>query len=135
MAKANDLYAPEGYWCMSETVRSALTNGCGPGGWKFDLVPDTVYGLSIHVACDIHDYMYAMGETIADKDEADRVFLNNCIRLVYAAQGFWARVLRYPRLMRVKFYFEMVQHFGGPAFWSGKNDKNSLASTWKEVLT
>lgn len=132
MTKANELYAPESYWTASGIVKEAITNGCGPGGWKYDLVPDTIYGLSIHAACDIHDFMYAMGETIAEKDEADRVFLNNCIRLIYAAEGFWAKSLRYLRLMRAKIYFEFVHLFGGPSFWAGKNSKNTIASTWKE---
>lgn len=123
---SNALYAPESYIAASPEVRAQVINGCGPGGWKVDLVPDTVYGLSIKEACNIHDWMYAVGTTLEDKKEADRVFLNNCLRLVNEQNSFWGKLLRTPRRARVYNYYLAVKAFGGPAFWSGKNRPENL---------
>jgi hypothetical protein len=121
------LYAPETYVRSSDKVRSLVVNGCGPGGWKVDIIPDTIYGLDISPACNVHDWMYTGGETLADKEEADRVFLNNMLRIIDAAGGWW--VLRQLRRRRARVYYEAVQHFGGPAFWSGKNKKDNCLTT------
>lgn len=116
------LYAPPAYWLLSPEVRERLVNGCGPGGWKFDLIPDTVWGLSIREACDIHDYMYAMGSSIAEKDEADRTFLNNMLRLVEGS----CFLLRPLRRLRAWTYYQAVHRFGGPSFWGGKNPEDAM---------
>lgn len=118
------LFAPENYVWATPEIRAMVANGCGPGGWKIDLIPDTIWGLSITEACNIHDWMYTTGETLADKEEADRVFLNNILRLIDAADSIW--LLRKLRRIRAREYFEAVSHFGGPAFWDGKNDKKNL---------
>lgn len=68
--------------------------------------------------------MYAAGSTIADKEEADRVFLNNMLRLITAAGGLGA--LRWLRRQRASRYYEAVCLFGGPAFWGGKNPAQTL---------
>lgn len=113
------LYAPESYWETPEHIIDDLTGGCGPGGFGDWLVPDTVYGLSVFPACRIHDYMYGVGETLADKKEADRVFLNNMVRLIKAKAAWkWLRRLR---LRRARTYYYFVKEFGGSAFWKGKN--------------
>jgi hypothetical protein len=64
--------------------------------------------------------MYALGLVIEDKDEADRVFLNNMIRIIDSRRS--RRWLRALRLGRAKDYYLAVHWFGGPSFWSGKND-------------
>jgi hypothetical protein len=121
---AAQLYAPPNYVVASPAVRALIANGCGPGGWKLDLVPDHIWFLDISEACNIHDWMYTFGNTLADKDEADRVLLNNCLRLVDAAGGCW--LLRCLRRHRVRIYFEAVHIFGGPAFWACKNPQTHL---------
>jgi len=114
------LFAPPSYWTCTEAMRREIVSGCGPGkGWKANLVPETLWGLSVHEACDIHDWMYHLGETIEDKKEADRVFLNNMIRIIDVRTKWnWLRRLR---LRRAKTYYLAVCWFGGPAFWAGKN--------------
>ena len=115
------LYAPETYKKLTQTEAAAITNGCGTGGWKIDLVPDTLLGLDITEACNIHDYMYHIGETIEDKNEADRVFMNNMLRLIDAeTKHGWLR--RFRRRRAIIYYFA-VKNFGGPAFWAGKQDE------------
>lgn len=117
-----ELYAPKQYWALPESERRG---GCGPGGLGDWLVPDTIWLLSVRPACKIHDFMYSVGETISDKDEADRVFLNNMLRLVEAAGGpEWLRRLR---ANRAHTYYLAVKTFGGPAFWSGKNEPGTMA--------
>lgn len=116
------LFAPPAYWRLPESERRGR---CGPGrGVLEKIVPDTIYGLRVSAACDIHDKMYMWGATISDKDEADRVFLNNLIRLIEAAGG-WRFLVRL-RLRRARIYYEAVSHFGGPAFWNTKNQPTEI---------
>lgn len=120
----NLLYAPELWWEMAPEVRKRFVNGCGPDGWKIDLVPDTIWLLSIREACNIHDYMYAVGTTYQDKQEADRVFKNNMLRLIDAAGG--PGFLKKMRRNRALIYYKVVYDYGGPSFWYGKNPKETL---------
>lgn len=111
------LFAPESYWLLNPVQKSDICNGCGSKDSKFDFVPDSIYWLSICEACDIHDYMYAIGLTLEDKREADRVFLNNMLRQIEVGNK-WLRPLRRRRALK---YYEAVTMFGGPSFWRGKN--------------
>jgi len=118
-----ELFAPASYISAPPAMRARLCNGCGTkglGGW---LVPDTLYGLSITPACDIHDWMYHIGLTIEDKESADRAMLNNMIRIIHANP---CRFLDIPRKIRAKNYYNAVKWFGGPAYWSGKNKSTEL---------
>lgn len=119
------LYAPELYWSLAPETKKEICNGCGSAHAKFDFVPMYIYFLCITDACNIHDYMYHVGETLADKEEADRVFLNNMLRLIEAGTG-WLKIFRRRRALK---YYEAVTAFGGPAFWSGKN----ASSEFREV--
>lgn len=125
------LYAPESYVTASPEVRKAAVNGCGPGGWKVDLVSDSIWGLSIHDCCDIHDWMYTVGQTIADKDEADRVFLNNCMRLIESKKSNW--FIKGLRMRAAKDYYDAVHYFGGPAFWANVNEKKNYVVQGESV--
>lgn len=118
------LFAPDSYITATAAVRLAVVNGCGPGGWKIDLVPETIWGLDVSEACNVHDWMYQAGSTIADKEEADRVFLNNLLRLIEAAGGCW--ILKRLRRNRAWIYYLAVHKFGGPAFWAGKNPQTTM---------
>jgi hypothetical protein len=113
-----NLYAPPEYWTLNPAQRADLCNSCGTKGLCGIVVPDTFYGLSVTRACDIHDYMYAVGETIEDKIKADLTFLNNMLRIIEANTRFY--LLKTLRRRRALKYYEAVRDFGGPAFWSGK---------------
>ena len=117
-----ELYAPEQYWLLYDVARAELVNGCGTRGIIGILVPDTIWGLRITTACNIHDWMYGVGTILADKEEADRVFLNNMLRLIDG--GWWW--LKRPRILRAREYYQAVKICGGPAFWSGKNKKEAM---------
>ena len=112
-----ELYAPPGYDELSAESKGMVCNGCGPKGLGSWIIPDTLWGLSIEECCNIHDYMYKVGESDNDKREADRVFLNNMLRVVDSGHP----LLKFMRKRRAWKYYEAVSHFGGPAFWSGKN--------------
>ena len=117
------LFAPPEYWKLSAEDRAARR--CGPGRGVLEwLVPDNIYGCPVSVACSIHDFMYAHGKTADDKCEADRVFLNNMIRLIEANGGWWP--IQWLRLRRAVIYYEAVSHFGGPAFWNEKNKPTEI---------
>ena len=111
------LFAPSTYWAATPEQRATVCNGCGTAGWKGALVPDTIWGLSVREACDIHDWMYEHGATESDRLDADSAFLNNLIRLINHHGGWlaWAR-----RRRALKCY-EAVNCFGGPAYWDPKN--------------
>ena len=113
------LYAPPSYWETPKEKIDRITGGCGPGGFGDWLVPDTIYGLSVFQSCRIHDYMYHIGKSLTDKEEADRVFLNNMIRQI--RDGTKWKWLMFFRRQRAKTYYLFVKEFGGPAFWDGKN--------------
>lgn len=118
------LYAPAAYWTLDPAGKKALVNGCGPRGWLVDLVPDTIYGLSIKPVCDIHDYMFAVGDSVEDMNLANRVFRNNLRRWIDAnTTSGWLRKLRYRRAVK---YVKAVEMWGGPAFWAGKNKPEEL---------
>lgn len=110
------LYAPGSYKKATLEQKRRICNGCGQKG-KFDFVPDTVYGMSIAEACNIHDWMYELGKTETDRQEADLAFLNNMLRLV-SAKGGWLKWLRDRRVLK---YYEAVRELGGPAYWDPKN--------------
>lgn len=112
------LLAPASYWVASQPLRDANCNGCGTAGWKGELIPDTVYGLSIADACNIHDWMYAKGITEDDRGEADATFLANMLAIVeQAAKASVVAWLMAPfRRRRCLLYFEAVRQFGSDPF-------------------
>lgn len=129
------LYAPAAYWALTPSQKSAYCNGCGTKGLGGIITPDTLYGLSITPACDIHDDMYRTGQTIEDKESADRAFSNNMIRIIKAHRkqnppswglGLSTRMLDTARYRRARKYYLAVKHFGGPAFWAGKNKPQEM---------
>ena len=107
--------------------------GCGPGGLGDWLVPDKLFGvIDVTEACKIHDYMYKIETTLEGKMKADRIFLNNMVRIVVAMttpdeDGFTVEeteIMKKRRsacLAESRTYYTMVKWFGGPAFWDGKN--------------
>jgi hypothetical protein len=119
------LFAPSEYWTLSQVQRKAICNGCGAGKLLGLVVPDNILGVNITEACDIHDFMYATGKTIGDKYLADRVFLNNMVRLILADKSD-DLLLRKRRLDGAQVYYDMVHRFGGPFYWANKNKKENM---------
>jgi len=113
------LYNPPGYLELSPDEKAKICNGCGASGAKFDFVPDTVWWLSITEACDRHDYMYFVAKPkLEEKAKADQAFRYNMLVIVENQSGnFFTRWLR---RIGIQKYYLAVKHFGGPAFWEGK---------------
>jgi len=107
------LYQPETYTPKEDC------NGCGTDGWSAKLIPNTIYFVSIKESCCIHDHMYSVGQTIEDKKLADRVFLNNMLRIINNIDKWYypTRLARH----RAKKYYNAVKYFGGASFWNSKS--------------
>jgi len=112
---------PLGYWKMSEEDRKKASNGCGAAGWKVDVVPDTIWGLDISKACDIHDVAYHIGRTISDKNSGDFDFHYNLKELIRRNSNWFTRKLRNARAY---WYYKVVAEFGESAFLVGKDGIN-----------
>jgi hypothetical protein len=116
------LSAPRTYWAATSAVRAKNCNGCGTGGWKGSLVPDTIWGLSITAACNIHDWTYAEGCTADDKDRADLTFLANMLALIddAAELSIVSRLLAPLRRWRAWHYYEAVRYAGNGPFFAAR---------------
>ena len=114
------LRAPREFWLLTPGKKKEICNGAGPKdyGW---LVPDTIWILNITACADIHDFMYSIGTSIEDKRIADRVFLNNMIRLIQTyTKAVWLKKIR---LKRAKKYYMAVDLCAGAPFWHGKDKR------------
>lgn len=129
-----ELYAPKEYWEIPERIRNLRPTACGAGKGIGDaIIPDKIWGLDITEACRIHDFMYSQGRTEEDRLEADRVLLNNILRLIEAdlkasSIPFWRAAVASARRYRAMTYYNAVRDFGGPAFWKGKNPREELGN-------
>lgn len=120
MARHGILFASPSFKNANPDLLVKICDGCGAEHAKIDFVPETIYMLYVGYACFIHDWDYYKGTNILDKEEADRVFLNNLLRLIkldtrwYTPKGLMRQ--------RAKTYYKMVHWFGGPAFWRAKGE-------------
>lgn len=119
LAATSVLFAPASFLTTPFDTLKTLVNGCGATNAKFDFIPDRIYGTYIGYACFIHDFMYHEGRTIDDKEEADRVFLNNLLRVIKREHKWYKP--KFLMRSRARKYYLAVRYFGGPAFWAGKN--------------
>lgn len=119
LASAGVIYAPAGFLSNPIEHVDACVNGCGSAQAKFDFIPDSIWGVYVGEACAVHDYMYHVGRSDEDKKEADRVFLNNLLRLLTKRKPWY--IPDYLVKSRARKYYLAVKYFGGPAFWAGKN--------------
>lgn len=103
-------------------VADGVFNGCGAGGWKGKLVPETVWGVSIREACRIHDYDYWIGGLgIEAKKVADIRFYQNMLLIFEEVEG-WSRRLNWLRERRARFYLSVLTESNEAlkafSFWS-----------------
>ena len=125
------LWAPDGYWeCTEEQLKEIVgAGGCGPGGFGDYLVPDTLFGvINIQPACEIHDYMYALGEDQEDKDEADEAFLNNMKQIIMWKTAGWYDDKKRQALVRTECNrqaetYYMIVHLFGHLFFDYKYEE------------
>jgi hypothetical protein len=100
------LMGPEDFLQFQRDELPVLFNGCGPKGMLAKLIPDSVLGVSLKLACYIHDHMYTKCTCKADEDLADLVFGFNVISLVLKSTE--NSFLRGLRLMLVSMYIRAV---------------------------
>lgn len=95
-------------------------------------VPDSFYGLDISLACNIHDWMYHHGKTLADKYFADAMFrLNLTILIDEANYNMVTNVLKPLRHGRASTYYNTVVLWGNNAYWTNKDKNEVLFITFK----
>ena len=118
LAKAGVVSAPANF--LNATLDQLLDhcNGCGASGSWFR-PPERIYGTLIVFACHIHDWQYSFGYTNEDKEEADRTFKHNMLRLITRDSAKWYKPTRLQRI-RAHLYYVAVCRYGGEAFWAGK---------------
>ena len=120
-----DLYCDEEVYELIDKNK-VDTNGCGAGITAL-LIPNKWLGLDFTICCHIHDAYYQYGKTLDYKAYADRIFLNNMLRVVSTRPKLLrplGRVIAYG-------YYEAVVKYGGVAYWSGKNEPRKLI---KEIV-
>jgi len=128
------LLAPTTFWEASFQEIEDKTGGCGPGAIGDWFVPDTMYGESVFLACQIHDWMYGEGKTLEDKKIADRVFLWNITVLIQEEPETMERekeILDPFRLRRGMTYYEAVSLAGNAAFEKGVTPNGSDISAYR----
>jgi len=106
----NGIQAPFEFWNLTIKEKLEVSNGWGPKKYGY-LVPDTVYGLSITLAWDIHDFMYS-GRVQCIKKEADNIFMDNMTILIRSG-SLWLLPLREHRILM---YYLAVKNLGNNCF-------------------
>lgn len=101
----------------------SLCNGCGTAGWKGALVPETIWGVNISEACNIHDVDYHFGQNMSDKNTADWRFYMNMLEII-DRESRWTRFLNPNRKARAWGYYQAVRKCGKSAFLAGKEGVN-----------
>lgn len=104
-----DLLHPSWWDSIPEDDRRRVMNGCGPAGWKASYIPDTIWGVDVSTACDVHDCEYAYGNS---RSSADARFLAN-LCLICADHGGLLTPLR---ILRAFTFFTAVRVFGAPYY-------------------
>ena len=104
--------APVSFIVSTEKERKAICNGMGPSG-KGWMVPDTMYGLDMGAAGDVHDWMYTYPDWLSRKS-VDGIFLSNMYSIIEAHDGWgWVNALR---RMRARKYYAAVRIGGAVHF-------------------
>lgn len=112
-----NLRAIEEFWNLTPIQVSEIAHGCGPGsGWKEKIIPDTILGICITPACNIHDVEYHFGDTHEDKEEADLNLIHNALLINNKDSKFW--LFKSIRRKLILSYYEAVSDFGALAFWT-----------------
>jgi hypothetical protein len=108
------LTAPDGFWRLHPKDYKRICNGMGPKGFGW-LVPDTMWGLNVSRAGDIHDFMYYWG--LWPREFCDKLFLRNILAIINKKGGKLAPLRR----VRAHTYYKAVSLFGASSYsWRNK---------------
>lgn len=130
---------PAGTKSTPKTNYTPAMNGCGPGGWKYKLVPDKPFWMiDFRESCDAHDVGY--GSCNVDKATADKKFYDDMradcmmrydpylMSLRQPPPGYYGKLqcVYNPRLCScytfAKTYYEAVSRAGGTAYRNAQKD-------------
>ena len=98
-----------------EQLAAANVNGCGPGGWRVDLIPDHLGDVDITDACNLHDYLYFLGGSEEDRLMADVLLYTNIAAKILLNDGYLV-----PLQMAAAAIFYRAVRNGGAAFFGVK---------------
>jgi len=101
------LISPQTYNTLSENKKRDICTGCGTKEFP---IPNKILGVDIQEACNIHDYMYHIGETLADKERADSVFLYNMIISINNHNSI--KIQQYFQYLIAMYYYKLVVRHG-----------------------
>lgn len=112
---------------MSIEHYSKMTR-CGAGdGWGDKIVPESIWGIVVTLACFVHDFMWEISEaTWKDFHHSNSVFMINIISIVQALSynNKW-NPLKALRMYRAATYFNAVDSAGQKVFWKIKGGEPS----------
>ena len=105
-----ELHIPLSFRYLSPEKKESICNGCGSKGGVD--VFDTMWGLSVTEACNIHDYMWHVSSTVKGLEESNELFWFN-MKVLIKRGSWWLRGLRYARAHK---YYLAVKWFGTSAY-------------------
>ena len=116
-----ELVAPDGYTTTCNSLNE-FTDCCGPGDGFFErIIPDSILGLRISAACDIHDYCFSHGaNTWADFHQANSIFMKNILSIITSRS---MTGLAWLRVIIASFYFKAVDEIGARIYKSIQHAK------------
>ncbi len=85
-------------------------NGCGPKGVVGKLIPDSLLGVSVHEACNLHDERYHQGGTSEERWRADQKFLGDMLSAIEKEKG--SGLIDQARKLVAYIYYYSVRIFG-----------------------
>lgn len=85
-------------------------NGCGPKGVVGKLIPDSLLGVSVHEACNLHDERYHQGGSSEKRREADQKFLEDMFSAIEKEKG--SHLVTQARKLGAYIYYYSVRIFG-----------------------
>ena len=100
--------APASWWVMPPSDRERYSSGCGPDNLGIDL--RSLYGTDIYVACQIHDYMYALGGSEDDRIFADAIMRENMMSMAMSEQI--SSLVLWERKTTIHAYYVSTRSFG-----------------------
>ena len=91
---------------------------CGAGqGFGEKIVPETIWGVRVSLACFIHDDMWNRSErSWSNFHKSNSIFLRNIINIIQAYSK--SQILKRLRLYRAITYYNAVDSFGSNVFWN-----------------
>ena len=119
MKNENNLIAPNSYRQNTALNTPTYINGCGGQGLTSSIISNSLFGLNINEACNIHDYMYEQG---IDKLDSDNIFLKNMLTLIN--QDSSSNIIKHLRKAKAYLYFLGVKLFEN-IFFKSKNKRES----------